>query len=247
MADARISDPHQPFALIVEVDMATRIALDHLFSVILHRPVRASADCDEARALLEQGLRPQVLIAGRGKTPAAALALIRVAAAQRPAPFIFALDWRDRPDTGVQAFLAGADDVVCAPVPLKEFALRLRARLGSEACGLTASKADLRADWDAEADIVCRAGLTGAEAQVVNILLSHSGEIVTRDALSRAIDQRPWAYGDRKFDVHVAKIRKKLDGVFGPRISVRTVRASGYVMTLDEAIPLASGASGPAS
>lgn len=232
MKDVRDRNPDGPFALVCEADAAIGIAMEHLFSVILHRPARIVADDREARGLLEQGLRPQVLIAGRGRSSTAALGLIRQAAELEPTPFIVALDWRDRPEAGVQAFLAGADDVVCAPVPLKEFALRLRARLGGGLCGLDEGNVDLTSDWDAEADIVCRAGLTEAESQVINMLLSHSGQIVTRDALSQAIDRRPWTYGDRKFDVHVAKIRKKLTAAFGPRISVRTVRSSGYMLTL---------------
>ncbi|GAA6199893.1 winged helix-turn-helix domain-containing protein [Aquicoccus sp. SU-CL01552] len=225
------------FALIVEEDMAMRIALDHLFSVILSRRAHAVATADEASALLDQGRWPRVLIVGGGDVPGRTLTLIRTAADLHPAPVIFFLDWRDRPEAGVEAFLAGADDVVCAPVSLKEFALRLRARIGAEESGMLGDRVDLRADWDAEADIVCRSGLTEAEAQVVNVLLANSGEIVTRDALSHAIDHRPWTYGDRKFDVHVAKIRKKLTAAFGQRISVRTVRSSGYVLTLE---PVAS-------
>jgi len=234
-------DGSGPFALIAEADMAVRIALDHLFSVILRRRATAVASCEEALTMLDQGLRPRVLIAGRDEDPNNALSLIRFASALRPAPFVFALDWRESPEAGVRAFLAGADDVIRAPVPLKEFALRLRARIGAEDSGFVGCRADLRADWDAEADIVCRAGLTEAEAQVVNLLLAHSGEIVTRDALSHAIDNRPWTYGDRKFDVHVAKIRKKLASAFGTRVSVRTVRSSGYVLTLDAAEPQPEG------
>lgn len=241
MADVRDSGPEHPFALIAEADAATRMALEHLFSAILRRSIRVSTGCDDARTLLLHGVRPRVLIAGRGLTPADTLGLIRAAAALDPAPFIFALDWRDRPEAGIEAFLAGADDVVCAPVPLKEFALRLRARLGGAQSGLDESHVDLRADWEAGADIVRRAGLTEAEAQVISLLLSHSGEIVTRDALSRAIDRRPWTYGDRKFDVHVGKIRKKLTAAFGPRISVRTVRSSGYVLTLADGDPVQTG------
>jgi len=214
--------------------MAARIALHHLFAVILRRNARAVAEGGEARALLEAGMHPRVMIVGQVAGADRALDLIRLAAGRPEPPFLFALDWRDSPEFGVQAFLAGADDVVAAPVSLKEFALRLRARIGARECGLADCQADLRADWEAEADIVCRAGLTAAEAQVVNVLLGHSGQIVTRDEMSRAIDHRPWTYGDRKFDVHVAKIRKKLTATFGARISVRTVRASGYVLTLDE-------------
>jgi len=37
-----------------------------------------------------------------------------------------------------------------------------------------------------------------------------------------------WVYGDRKFDVHITKIRKKLRDAFGERYVVETVRSAGY-------------------
>jgi two-component system, OmpR family, response regulator len=66
-------------------------------------------------------------------------------------------------------------------------------------------------------------------------LFSHDGQIVTRDDLSYAVDARPWRYGDRKFDVHVAKIRKKLLDSFGSQMSVSTVRSSGYCLSTNGA------------
>lgn len=245
MTDANTSNLDQPFALVADADVGMRMSLTHLFSVIFRRPVRSTADCADAACLLGAGLRPRVLVVGRAETAGGDIALIRAAAALPDRPFIIALDRQATPEDGVEAFLAGADDVVRPPFPLKEFALRLRARLGPAAIGPDGGVPDMQTDWDAEADIACRAGLTSAEAQVVHVLISQSGQIVTRDALSQAIDRRPWAYGDRKFDVHVAKIRKKLTAAFGPRISVRTVRSSGYRLTLNDAGPTAGPTADP--
>ena len=132
---------------------------------------------------------------------------------------------------GIDAFLAGADDVVEWPCPLHELAARISVRLGHD---LTEANLDQQnIEWETEAYLADRAKLTTVEAQVLRVLYSHQGEIVTRDDLSMAIDGRPWDYGDRKFDVHVAKIRKKFSQVFGSEISVSTVRSSGYLLSTE--------------
>lgn len=234
MTDAKNISFDQPYAVVADCDVGMRMSLIHLFSVVLQRPVRTSASCAEASCLLAAGMRPQVLVVGSSEKPGDELELIKTAAALDDGPFIFALDRQPSPEHGVNAFLAGADDVVRTPFSLKEFALRLRARLGPSVCGTGDCCLDMQADWDTEAHIAFHAGLTSAEAQVVHVLARQGGRIVTRDDLSHAIDRRPWCYGDRKFDVHVAKIRKKLTAAFGARISVRTVRSSGYRLTVND-------------
>lgn len=220
----------QPHALIVEADLACRMGLQHLFAVILGRSARVTADGAEVLGALRGGVRPRLVVVGLCSGQDVALAVI--GAAKATGACVIALDWRQASDWAVRAFLAGADDVAPAPIRLKEFALRMAARLGPQDSGLAACQLDLTADWETEADIALRAGLTEAEARVVSILIGGGGHIVTRDELSLAIDQRPWDYGDRKFDVHVAKIRKKLCKAFGTRITVSTVRALGYRMTI---------------
>jgi DNA-binding response OmpR family regulator len=125
---------------------------------------------------------------------------------------------------GAPAFRAGADDMVTWPCDPEELPLRLAARLGlprprAEATG---------GDWQQVLKIVARAGLTASEQQVFQVLYLHAGKTVSREDLSQAVEGRPWRYGDRKFDVHVATIRKKLALHFGERLSVTSVRAQGY-------------------
>ncbi|MFC6639655.1 DNA-binding response regulator [Sulfitobacter sp. JBTF-M27] len=129
---------------------------------------------------------------------------------------------------GTDAFFAGADDVVEWPCPLHELAARVAVRLGHPLD--QDNLQNLNVEWETEAYLADRAQLTTVEAQILGILYRHQGEIVTRDDLSQAIDGRPWQYGDRKFDVHVAKIRKKFSQAFGSEISVSTVRSSGYLL-----------------
>lgn len=136
--------------------------------------------------------------------------------------------------TSSGAFIAGADDVVKEPICLPEFAARAMRRLGiapTAQAGL-----DKNVVWRTEAYIAEQAELTTAESHVMSLLYRRAGEIVSRDELSEAIDGRPWEYGDRKFDVHVAKLRKKLSDAFGAGLSVSTIRSSGYVLTVQETI-----------
>ena len=130
-------------------------------------------------------------------------------------------------------FEAGAHEVLTLPFSLKELAYRLRTR--SNDIGLSFDfEPEQARTLDIAADIIRRAELTDIEAQVILVLMEQGGQIVTRDTLSLAIDNKPWNYGNRKFDVHVARIRKKLDSAYGGDLTLRTVRSAGYQLTVSQ-------------
>ncbi|MEE2945364.1 MAG: winged helix-turn-helix domain-containing protein [Pseudomonadota bacterium] len=215
-----------PFALILDSDPEMVLSLRHLFQTICGLATENLSDVPEFSG--EDGW-PQVIVIGRVSRRATVIAELK----EQGAPFILVIDRGEITGEGEEAFLAGADDVIKTPFTLRVLALRLRARIGLLD---TPEGRDVLAGaehWESGAYIASHAGLTSAEAQVAHVLISNSGEIVSRDALSYAIDQRPWDYGDRKFDVHVAKIRKKLNAVFGEHVAVDTVRAAGYKLTID--------------
>jgi DNA-binding response OmpR family regulator len=224
--------PKQVFAMMAVADAGIRMSFGYLFTVVLERSLHASSSCAEVMQNLESGQQCKVLIISCPNEEAESLELIRHAAQMPNPPVIIVLDSKGGSGFGAEAFKAGADDVVRPPYPLKEFAYRLKTRLNEKAD--LEELAEEKISWDAEAFVARQARLTTAEAQVVRILISKDGEIVTRDDLSHAIDHRPWTYGDRKFDVHVAKIRKKLQAAFGSTISVKTIRSAGYTLTVDE-------------
>jgi len=219
-----------PYAVIIDADPGMALSLRHLFSVICGKAAEIYLDPQSALEAVDDERVPAVAILGRVPQRHAAISNLKA----QGFPFVVVIDRGDVSYETEEAFLAGADDVVQHPFSLRGLALRLRARVGllDTAEGLEILQD--AAHWDSGAYIASQAGLTSAEAQIAHILISHSGEIVSRDALSYAIDQRPWDYGDRKFDVHVAKIRKKLTAVFGEHVSVNTVRAAGYKLTIDQ-------------
>ena len=218
------------YAVIIDTDPGMSLALRHMFQTICGVSAEVYPDVVAASEALSDGEKPEVIVLGRAPRRAGVISSLK----SQGYPFIIVLDRGEVSYEAEEAFLAGADDVIQYPFSLKAFALRLRARVGLLASREGAEILEDSQNWDDGAYIASQAGLTSAEAQIAHVLISHSGEIVSRDELSFAIDHRPWDYGDRKFDVHVAKIRKKLTAVFGEHIAVNTVRAAGYQIKIDQ-------------
>ncbi|WP_158243101.1 response regulator transcription factor [Acidimangrovimonas sediminis] len=182
-----------------------------------------------------RGFAPGLVVVEGGSAPAPALLLLQRLRTGFPDAFLMYIATSGGREEGGDAFAAGADDVIRAPFTLREFGLRLRARLGS-------ALADPNGRGDAEVPQVLLDGdnrlyasgerqpvhLTRAEAEVMAVLIRSGGRIVSRSDLAREIDDAEWEYGDRRFDVHVANIRKKLRKAFGQRYAVRSIRNEGY-------------------
>ncbi|TMV85817.1 response regulator transcription factor [Thioclava sp. BHET1] len=191
---------------------------------------------------LEPGLvlSPRIVIIGGAYAEGRGLSVIRRIRELRLECFILYLDRMTRPDEGADAFAAGADDVARLPISIRELGLRLRCRLGrgiiprgGEGSGLIPQVILDGGNRLLASGSKAVAQLTPAEADVMAVLIRRGGEIVTRDELSREIDNCDWVYGDRKFDVHITKIRKKLRDAFGERYQVRSVRSEGYAFCED--------------
>lgn len=212
---------------------------------------------DVAERALVRGFDPQpgaapklVVTSGFAEEDGAGLRLIRLIRERGLETFVLYLDRNGHPDEAGDAFAAGADDVIRLPFTMREFGLRLRKRDGrGTRLALTARGASQPVPLvmlDGEnrlmaAGTSAHASLTRAEAEVMTVLIRRGGALVTRDELSQAIDNCEWSYGDRKFDVHVTNIRKKLKRAFGGRYVVRTIRAEGYAFCeLPDAAPAAS-------
>lgn len=218
---------NKPTSLLVTSDSRLRNPLNYLFSVVLKHDFEVVEDGPAALDILDTDALVETVLVHMPGRQSEALEITHAAKSAQSSPVVIVLE-TDQDKIGVAAFFAGADDVVLWPCSMRELAVRLFVRLG-----FPLNNALLQADegsWDARAYIADRAGLTVSEAQVMHVLYTHDGETVSRDELSLAVDARPWRYGDRKFDVHVAKLRKKLSDTFGDKVSVSTIRSLGYRM-----------------
>lgn len=178
--------------------------------------VQHRATPETARALIEGGQTLRLLAIGLDDPARPALELIRDCRDRFPQSVILAIDHAPGAETAADAFRAGADDVLRSPFPESELVARLARRLGH-----AIPAADIPGT-------ISEINFTPVEARILQVLIAHPGEIVTRNTLAKAIDNADWAYGDRKFDVHITRIRRKLRSALGDRMTVRTIRAEGY-------------------
>lgn len=135
----------------------------------------------------------------------------------------------------VEGLQRGADDYVTKPFGIKELMARVEAALRRGAPrqdytetvrfdGVTVNFS--RMEIERGGEII---PLTGREADLIRYFMNNSGKVVTREELLL----RVWEYGTadletRTVDIHMAKLRKKLEAdAANPRI-LETVRGQGY-------------------
>jgi DNA-binding response OmpR family regulator len=142
----------------------------------------------------------------------------------------------------------GADDYVPKPFNPRELLARVRAVLRRAKPASAAAQVAPRLvvgpiAIDVAARTVQRAGaevpVTSYEFRILLELAKRAGETVTREALASFVREQPKgkepaAYDpsvDRSLDVHVSRLRQKLeDDPKEPRL-IKTVRGVGYVLT----------------
>ncbi len=148
---------------------------------------------------------------------------------------VLVLTARDTLDDRVKGLDSGADDYLVKPFAFAEVLARIRAvlRRGRVADALRLSAGDL--EMDLETRKVTRGGrlveLTGREFELLQHLLRHERQIVSRDTLARDVWQESSrsATLDNVIDVHIARLRRKID-LDQPVRLIHTVRGVGFIL-----------------
>jgi two-component system OmpR family response regulator len=144
---------------------------------------------------------------------------------------ILMLTARDGLNDRVAGLDAGADDYLAKPFDYRELAARVRALLRRPPLqsGPILTAGDLR--LDPAAHTVWRGAitvpLTAREFSLLEYLLRHAGEVVTRSALLEHVWDANYDGLSNVVDVHIANLRRKLDLPEMPA-PIETIRGVGY-------------------
>ena len=137
-------------------------------------------------------------------------------------------------DDRVKGLKAGGDDYLVKPFAFSELLARLEALARRAKTGSDAPSTVLRAG-DLEMDLlrreVRRAGkpidLQPREFQLLEFLLRHVGQVVTRTMLLEGVWDYHFDPQTNVIDVHISRLRSKIDKGF-ERPLLHTVRGAGY-------------------
>ena len=148
---------------------------------------------------------------------------------------VLILTARDAIGDRVQGLDSGADDYLVKPFAFPELLARIRARLrrGRGDQSLRLRLADLELDLTPRK--VRRAGqelqLTVREFELLEYLIRHKEEIVSREMLARDVwkETSRATTLDNVIDVHINRLRRKVDDPFDRKL-IHTVRGVGFVL-----------------
>lgn len=141
----------------------------------------------------------------------------------------------------IQGLISGADDYLPKPFSMAELAVRIeavlrrvsmerhRAVLPDSVGGLVLQEADETACYRQ-----CDLGLTTTEFRLLQVLLEHRDQVLSKPFLYQAVLYRGCGRHDRSLDLHVSHLRRKLRDAGVPESTVRTVWGQGYTLITEQ-------------
>lgn len=227
--------------LIVEDDQRlAELTCEYLQSNGLDVAIEMDGGKAAARIIAEQ---PDLVILDLMLPGADGLTICRSVREQYAGPILMLTARTDDMDQ-VLGLETGADDYVCKPVRPRLLLARIRALLrrneapASEPSerrrlqfGALLVDSAMREAWLGEQSIE----LTSAEFDLLWLLTSNAGRILSREEIFNALRGIEYDGQDRSIDVRISRIRPKIgDDPMHPRL-IKTVRSKGYLFVAEAA------------
>ena len=210
----RSSSESGPAVLVVEDDDETRAALVRELSTRGYQVQEAE---DGRTALLRwEGRRPDVVLLDLGLPDMDGLDIVRRIRREARTPIVI-LSGRYEEREKVEALERGADDYVTKPFGVDELNARLRVAI-RHAAGPSADHLGRITVGPLEFDATghearvggVRVDLTPREFEILRVLLTNPGRLVTKGRLLRAVWGEKYAGEDSYVHVHVSQLRRKI-------------------------------------
>lgn len=142
---------------------------------------------------------------------------------------------RDEEIDEVLGLEAGADDYLIKPIRARALLTRIEKFIENKKYSTTLFKALIFNNLviDPQSQRVLLSGIdvkvTSKEFEVLWILASHAGEIVTRDTLLKELRGYEFDGLDRSIDLRISRMRKKLEDNTDDPYRIKTVWGKGYL------------------
>ncbi len=189
--------------------------------------------CTDGESALEGALRqPDLVVLDLGLPKMDGLEVCRRLRQEGSSVPVLVLTARaDEVDT-VVGLDAGADDYVTKPFRLAELLARARALLRRGVVDPLESDENPLLDIDPDGRRVFLRGeevqLTGKEFELLRVLVSNAGKVVSREKLMRDVWDSAWYGSTKTLDMHISVLRRKLgDDAAHPRY-ITTIRGLGF-------------------
>ncbi len=172
------------------------------------------------------------------------LEVLRTLRAEHTTTPVLILTARGKPAERVAGLDSGADDYLAKPFDFDELLARVRALLRRRGDLVPTALRAGDLELDTLRHTASRGGrklvLTNREYALLEFLLRHQDEVVTRSMLAEHVWEHDFDPFSNVINVHVARLRRKIDDGFTPKL-LHTIRGRGYQLRALGASPAKAG------